>query len=294
MKVAVTATGPDLKDNVDPRFGRCSYFLIVDTGSMEVQPLENPNLSLGGGAGIQSAQAMSENGVSAVLTGNCGPNAFRTLNAAGIDVITGVSGTVKGAVEQFKAGAFSSTGGPNVSSHFGMGRSAPSPSEPVSTPGTQGRGMGTGTGRGMGRGMGRGRGMGMNQGPVPPQSAGRERNIPASPQERRQEIEALREQAGAMEQQLESINSRIEEIESHSTAAGNSPSSAGKEQAPGGLKAMVLAEKCSACGVCRDVCPVGAITIQQVAMIDGEKCTGCGECVAECPLDAITLVKSQL
>jgi predicted Fe-Mo cluster-binding NifX family protein len=94
MKIAVTATGPTLEDSVDPRFGRCAFFLVVDTDTMELAPIENPNIALGGGAGIQSATAMSEHGVSAVLTGNCGPNAYQTLAAAGIDVIVGCSGQV--------------------------------------------------------------------------------------------------------------------------------------------------------------------------------------------------------
>ena len=67
MRIAVTASGPTLDDQVDPRFGRCACFLIVDTDTMEFEALENPNLALGGGAGIQSAQVMSEHNVEFVL-----------------------------------------------------------------------------------------------------------------------------------------------------------------------------------------------------------------------------------
>ena len=120
MKLAVTARGTSLEDQVDPRFGRCACFLLVDPQTMEVEAVENGNAALGGGAGIQSAQLMADRGVTAVLTGNCGPNAFQTLNATGIEVIVGVRGTVRNAVERYTAGAFSSTQGPNVASHFGM------------------------------------------------------------------------------------------------------------------------------------------------------------------------------
>jgi len=102
MKIAVTSKGSGFDDQVDPRFGRCAYFLIVETEKIETEPIENPNVALGGGAGIQSAQLMAELDVKAVLTGNCGPNAFQTLAAAGIEVIVGVTGKVRDVVEQFK------------------------------------------------------------------------------------------------------------------------------------------------------------------------------------------------
>jgi predicted Fe-Mo cluster-binding NifX family protein len=109
---------------VDPRFGRCAYFLIIETDTMKTEPVENSSVALGGGAGIQSAQLMSERDVKVVLTGNCGPNAFQTLNAAGIEVMVGVSGKAVDVVERFKSGSFSSTQALNVVSHFGMGNVA--------------------------------------------------------------------------------------------------------------------------------------------------------------------------
>jgi predicted Fe-Mo cluster-binding NifX family protein len=128
MKIAVTSQGNSLDDQVDPRFGRCAYFLIVETETMVVEPVENSNVALGGGAGIQSAQLMAQFDVKAILTGNCGPNAFQTLNAAGIEVIIGASGNVRDVVERFKSGSISSTQAPNVASHFGMGTGAAPPS----------------------------------------------------------------------------------------------------------------------------------------------------------------------
>ena len=120
MKIAVTSTGPTLDDNVEARFGRCPYFLVIDTDTMQLEAIENPNIALGGGAGIRSAQLLSEKGVTTVLTGNCGPNAFNVFGQAGIQVNVGVSGPVRNAVEQFKTGALSSASEPNVGSHFGM------------------------------------------------------------------------------------------------------------------------------------------------------------------------------
>jgi predicted Fe-Mo cluster-binding NifX family protein len=121
MKVAVTSTSPTLQASVDPRFGRCSCFVIVETEDMSLEAVGNESGSLGGGAGIQSAQLMANKGVKAVLTGNCGPNAHQTLSAAGIDVFVGCSGTVSEVVERFKSGQLSAASGPNVDSHAGMG-----------------------------------------------------------------------------------------------------------------------------------------------------------------------------
>ena len=148
MRIAITATGPDLEAQADPRFGRCPYFLIVETDDLRFEAIENPNLVLGGGAGVQSGQLMAGKGIKHVLTGNCGPNAYQTLAAAGIGVIIGCSGRVRDVIEQYKSGRLSSVAAPNVASHFGMG-------------GGGGRGMGGG---GMGMGMGRGRGMGQGGG----------------------------------------------------------------------------------------------------------------------------------
>ena len=120
MKVAVTSRGTTLDDSVDPRFGRCAHFVIVETDDMSFEAVANSNATAGGGAGIQSAQLVSEKDAKVVLTGNCGPNAFRTLEAAGIQVVIGAGGTVREAVEEYKAGRLKATGGPNVESHAGM------------------------------------------------------------------------------------------------------------------------------------------------------------------------------
>ncbi|HOX85712.1 MAG TPA: NifB/NifX family molybdenum-iron cluster-binding protein [bacterium] len=120
MKIAFTAEGPTLDHNVEARFGRCPWFLIVDSETLEIEAIENPNIAVGGGAGIQSAQLLASKNVAAVLTGNCGPNAFQVFSAAGIQVITGISGPIRTAVERYKAGEFKSSSTANVTSHFGM------------------------------------------------------------------------------------------------------------------------------------------------------------------------------
>ena len=123
MKIAVSTTGPDLSAKVDPRFGRCQYFIIVDPDSMEFEGIENSSAAAGGGAGVAAAQLIVGKEVEAVLTGNCGPNAFSVLEAAGIKVMTGVSGAIQEAVEGYKAGKYDAISQANVSPHSGMGRS---------------------------------------------------------------------------------------------------------------------------------------------------------------------------
>lgn len=166
MRIAVTAVEPRLDAEVDPRFGRCPFFVIVETDNLNFEAIDNANLALGQGAGIQSARMLAERGVKYVLTGNCGPNAHQTLTAANIGVIVGCSGTVRNAVEQFAAGRLQPACVPNVPGHTGMGTgsapaSAPAPTAPPPLVGPgAGQGRGQGAGGGMGRGMGRGRGQG--------------------------------------------------------------------------------------------------------------------------------------
>jgi predicted Fe-Mo cluster-binding NifX family protein len=133
MNIAISATAPDINADIDPRFGRCPRFVIVDTDTLEFKSVENSAATAGGGAGIAAAQAITRDKIDAVITGNCGPNAYQVLEAAGIKVITGVSGKVKDAIEDYKAGKLKASAQPNVGGHFGTG------------------GGGMGCGRGMGR-----------------------------------------------------------------------------------------------------------------------------------------------
>jgi predicted Fe-Mo cluster-binding NifX family protein len=240
MKIVVTATDPSLDGAVDPRFGRCPYFVIVETDDLAFEAVENPNVMLGGGAGIQSAQFMNEKGVRFVLTGNCGPNAYRTLSAAGIEVIIGCSGLVRDVVEQFKAGRLDAADEANVAGHFGTGNPVPdnqvasSQQPPAMETGQQppvtgmgmgrGGGGGGGMGRGMGRGGGRGRGMGrgmggggrggggMGTGDYPP--APIPKTIPQPPQStgKQEELRQLKKQAEAMGEKMQELQERIRQL----------------------------------------------------------------------------------
>ena len=120
MKICVTSEGKTLDSKVDPRFGRCQFFVIVDTDTLDFEAVENQNAQFSGGAGIQSGQLMASKGVKAVLTGNVGPNAFQTLQAGGIKIYTGLSGKVRDAVEKYKSGELKTTENPSVGSKFGM------------------------------------------------------------------------------------------------------------------------------------------------------------------------------
>lgn len=120
MKIAVTSAGKTLNSQVDPRFGRAAYFVIVDTETIDFDAVENESVAAAGGAGITSAKLVIDTGAEAVLTGNCGPNAERTLTAGGVKLYTGLTGTVAEAVELFKTGKLTQAAGPNVKPHFGM------------------------------------------------------------------------------------------------------------------------------------------------------------------------------
>jgi len=120
MKICVSATSNNLKAQLDPRFGRCLYFIILDPETMQFEAIPNTASGATGGAGIQAAQTMADKNVKVVITGNVGPNAFQALSAAGIEIITGASGTVNTVIEQYKRGELGKTDAPTVSEHFGM------------------------------------------------------------------------------------------------------------------------------------------------------------------------------
>ena len=104
MKIAVSAIGTNLDASVDIRFGRCQYFIIVDSDTLEFEAIKNPNIGIMSRAGIQSGRMLADRDVQAILTGDVGPNAFQILSATGIQVIAGVNGTVREAIRQFNSG----------------------------------------------------------------------------------------------------------------------------------------------------------------------------------------------
>jgi predicted Fe-Mo cluster-binding NifX family protein len=186
MKIVVTASGPILDAAVDPRFARCSYFLCVDSETDTFEAMENTG-EAESGAGIKAAQLLASKDAGVVLTGNCGPNAFRTLSAAGIPVVLGCAGVVREVIERYKTGQLQPAGEPDVPAHSGapgamLSQLPPSspqhvpvqPEPPVAAAGGPpqsvgqdlpiGQGGGRGWGGGQGRGMGGGQGMGQGQG----------------------------------------------------------------------------------------------------------------------------------
>ena len=119
MKVAVTAQGKELSSEVDPRFGRAKYFIVVDTDSGEFTAHDNSqNLNAAQGAGIQAGQNVVQLGVEAVITGNVGPKAYATLQAGNVKVYAGAKGNVSEAVKAFKAGELQAADGANVKGHW--------------------------------------------------------------------------------------------------------------------------------------------------------------------------------
>ena len=120
MKIGVTANGADLDAPVSPVFGRCPFYVLVDTETLGFEAIENPAVTASGGAGIQAAQFIIARGVQAVVAGNVGPNAFGVLQAASVPVYPCHEETVAQAVEAFKAGQLSTTSGATNPDHAGM------------------------------------------------------------------------------------------------------------------------------------------------------------------------------
>ncbi len=158
MKVCITAGASGLDAPMDPRFGRSPFFVVVDLDSMSENSISNSGVMESSGAGIQAAQEIAKQGVSALITGNIGPNAMQTLSAAKIDVYQHQGGgSVRDVVEKFQSGELMKISSASVPSHAGMGQGRGS--------GGQGRGRGSGGGgRGAGLGTGGGQGMGSGSG----------------------------------------------------------------------------------------------------------------------------------
>lgn len=120
MKIVVTATGNDLDARTNPRFGRCPIYIFVETETMAFEALPNPALEASGGAGVLAAQVVVERGAQALLSGNLGPNAMEVLQAAGVSAYLVGEGTVREAVEAYKAGQLEALQEANVRAKAGM------------------------------------------------------------------------------------------------------------------------------------------------------------------------------
>jgi predicted Fe-Mo cluster-binding NifX family protein len=193
MKVAVSSDGENLDAQLDPRFGRCQFFLVVNPDDMSIKAFNNESTIHGGGAGIQAAQFLASQGVEAVITGNCGPNAVQTLSAAGIELFGDQAGTVREVVERFKKGHLKPTSEATVDSHFKMNATA---------------GLGRGSGMGRGRAGGRGTDRDMEMSGL----AGSRRKG-GGVQSKNQELEALKQQADSLNRKMKEVISRINKIE---------------------------------------------------------------------------------
>ncbi|MBC7264177.1 MAG: DUF5320 family protein [Chloroflexi bacterium] len=188
MKIAVSATGTDLGAEVAPVFGRCPYYLFVDTDTMQFEAVQNPTVSAPGGAGIQAAQFVISRGARAVLTGNVGPNAFGVFQAAGVSIYPIAGGTVQEAISAYKEGRLQALGGATASPYAGMG-------------------MGWGGRRGMGGRWSAGTEGGMTP-PAP---------LTSSPTSLRQEeLSALREMASDLQKRLDEVMERLKKLEGES------------------------------------------------------------------------------
>ena len=119
MRIAVTSAGPDLSSAVDQRFGRAHYLLVVDLPERTVLPVDNlAGMNAEQGAGIQAAQRVIDNEATVLLTGHCGPKAFRALNAAGVEVYLAPAGTVAEAIDRFEAGSLEQAPTADVDGHW--------------------------------------------------------------------------------------------------------------------------------------------------------------------------------
>ncbi|MFZ5993820.1 MAG: NifB/NifX family molybdenum-iron cluster-binding protein [Thermodesulfobacteriota bacterium] len=183
MRIAVSVKQPSLEGEIDPRFGRCQYFLIVEPETMEFEVVENPNVGASGGAGIMTAKLIADKQIQAIITGSIGPNASRVLSAAGIQMVTGVTGKIRDAIEAFKSGRI------EISPQPGIGR---------------GMGMGMAGGRGMGRGPGFAPGMARG---LRPETGSAYQLNPG------EEISDLKHRVQSLAEELAEIQRRIKDLE---------------------------------------------------------------------------------
>jgi len=119
MKIVFTTSGTDLNAALDRRFGRAAAFLVYDTDSRTFDVVDNAqNLNAAQGAGIQAAQAVVNTGAKAVVTGNCGPKAFRVLEAAGIKVYNSNAASINEALVMYREGRLTEATAANVEGHW--------------------------------------------------------------------------------------------------------------------------------------------------------------------------------
>jgi predicted Fe-Mo cluster-binding NifX family protein len=119
VKVAFTTSGKALESPLDARFGRAPGYLVCDTDSGATEFIDNQQgLNAAQGAGIQAAETVVRSGAKALVTGHCGPKAFRVLSAAGVKVYNTDQPTVAAALAAFKAGTLKPADSADVEGHW--------------------------------------------------------------------------------------------------------------------------------------------------------------------------------
>ena len=196
MKIAVAASRDGMDAEVDPYFGICRYFIIADKDTMEFESVDNSDIMNVGSDGVSKSKMVIKRGAKAVLAGNCGPKAYKVLAKAGVEVITGISGRVRDAVQDYKSGKFQPSSKNNVDEHYGKSF-------------LSGKGMGRGLGKGLGEGLGRCRRQetGVIEGMI----------TQVEPKGGKScsdwGVEELKDKAMMIKQKLSEIESRIKELE---------------------------------------------------------------------------------
>lgn len=217
MKVAISSNGKNLESTIDERFGRCRYFIILETDDMSFDVVDNTNADLTSSAGIQAASFVASTAAETVITGNCGPKAMQVFAATNMNIILGQYGVIKDVVEKFKSGQLSPSTRGNVPGKSGAAQTASASS--FSPPGSGcggGRGIGGG-GRGMGgvggRGMGMGGGRGMGRRCQRPDDVGSPgfQNT-AGNLTREQELAQLQQQTDELQKQMAAIQSKMKRL----------------------------------------------------------------------------------
>ncbi|MFA7080196.1 MAG: NifB/NifX family molybdenum-iron cluster-binding protein [Candidatus Bathyarchaeia archaeon] len=122
MKICLTSQGDNLNALIDPKFGRCEYLIIAETETSQVEVIPNMAAGTRGGAGIKAAQTIADKGVKVLITGNFGPNSFKTLSAANIEIMICTSGTVQEALEKYKKGELKKATTPTIGENFSEGK----------------------------------------------------------------------------------------------------------------------------------------------------------------------------
>jgi predicted Fe-Mo cluster-binding NifX family protein len=123
MKVAITSKGETLDSEMDPRFGRCAYFIIIDADEVDnYEAISNEAVTAPGGAGVMAAQTVIDKGVEAIISGNFGPKAFDALSGSGIKLYTVNAGTVKESLDALVGGAAKLLDSATAAAHAGLRR----------------------------------------------------------------------------------------------------------------------------------------------------------------------------